>query len=603
MKNYTRPLLAHLLLSFIVLACAPTEKPTLNEVDVLILGGGTGGTAAGIQAARLDAKTLIVEPSVWLGGMLTAAGVSATDGNHHMPAGIWGEFRDSLREHYGNAEALATGWVSHTQFEPSAGASIFQRMANKEKDLEVWFNSNWQSIEYEDGSWSVEIEREGVLKTVRAKVLVDGTDLGDVAAAVGASYDLGMGAASKTGEKMAPTKANQIIQDFTYAAILKDYGEGVDKTISKPENYDPTPFLCACQQLCEDENEKPHPCETMLTYGKLPNDKYMINWPIHGNDYYALLPELSIEEREVVYQKAKEYTLSFIYFIQKELGYKHLGLAEDEFPTEDRLPFIPYHREGRRIHGLQQLNVNHILNPYDYDLYKDGIAVGDYPIDHHHAEMLDAPEIDFPSVPSFNIPMGCLIPKSVDHLVMADKAISVTNIVNGSSRLQPVVLQIGQAAGIIAALSSQKGISPKELEVREVQEILLNANGYIMPYYDVSPEHSHFKSIQKMAALGLLKGIGEPYKWANRTWFYPDSLAQASELKEGLKEIRISYDFEGETVSIAALEEALETEWSIADWNSFGLANFSKERALTRREVCVVIDKVLKPFGVERTLF
>lgn len=596
MTKYLLILFTSLSIILLFSTCTPTEDTTLKEVDVLIIGGGTGGTAAGIQAARLGAKTLVVEPTVWLGGMLTAAGVSATDGNHHMPAGLWGEFRDSLRKHYGGAEALATGWVSHTQFEPSVGASIFQHIADGEEDLEIWFKSNWQSVQYENDNWIAEIEQEGILKTVKAKVLVDGTDLGDVAAAVGASYDLGMDAASKTGEKMAPSEANNIIQDFTYAAILKDCGEGADKTIPKPANYDPTPFLCSCQALCEDDNEQPHPCETMLTYGKLPNEKYMINWPLHGNDYYANLPKLSQEERAAFYQKAKDYTLSFVYFIQSELGYKNLGLAEDEFPTEDQLPMIPYHREGRRIHGLQRLTVNHILNPYDYDLYKDGIAVGDYPIDHHHAEMPDAPEIDFPPVPSFNIPIGCLIPKSVDHLVMADKAISVTNIVNGSSRLQPVILQIGQAAGVIAALASQKNVSPKDLAVRTVQKKLLDANGYLMPFYDVSPEHTHFSSIQKMAACGLLQGIGEPYKWANRTWFYPDSLVQAKELETGLEEIGISYEFEEEIVSIAALEKALEAEWTITDWNAFGLADFSKGRALRRGEVCVVVDGIVKPF-------
>jgi len=105
--------------------------------DVIVLGGGTGGTAAGIQAGRLGAGTLLVEPSPWLGGMLTAAGVSATDGNHKMPAGIWGEFREKLRNHYGGAKALETGWVSNTHFEPHIGARIFAEMAASVKSLEV----------------------------------------------------------------------------------------------------------------------------------------------------------------------------------------------------------------------------------------------------------------------------------------------------------------------------------------------------------------------------------------------------------------------------------------------------------------------------------
>jgi predicted flavoprotein YhiN len=50
------------------------------------VGGGASGTAAGISAGRLGTKTLIIEPTPWLGGMLTSAGVSAIDGNHQLPS-------------------------------------------------------------------------------------------------------------------------------------------------------------------------------------------------------------------------------------------------------------------------------------------------------------------------------------------------------------------------------------------------------------------------------------------------------------------------------------------------------------------------------------
>ncbi|MBK8043156.1 MAG: FAD-dependent oxidoreductase [Haliscomenobacter sp.] len=106
-------------------------RPSI-ETQVLVINGGAGGTAAGIQSARMGVSTLVVEPTAWLGGMLTAAGVSATDGNHRMPAGIWGEFREQIRDYYGGPEAVATGWVSNTHFEPHAGAAIFRQMAERE---------------------------------------------------------------------------------------------------------------------------------------------------------------------------------------------------------------------------------------------------------------------------------------------------------------------------------------------------------------------------------------------------------------------------------------------------------------------------------------
>ena len=92
-----------------------------RDYDVVIVGGGTSGTAAAIQAARSGAKVLLVEEHEWLGGMLTSAGVSATDGCYKLRGGIWAEFRDSLEAHYGGPEALKTGWVSNVMFEPSVG--------------------------------------------------------------------------------------------------------------------------------------------------------------------------------------------------------------------------------------------------------------------------------------------------------------------------------------------------------------------------------------------------------------------------------------------------------------------------------------------------
>ena len=117
-----------------------------QNYDVCIIGGGTSGTAAGIQAARLGAKTVIVEETAWLGGMLTSAGVSATDGNHDLPSGLWAEFRQKLYDYYGGAKEVQTGWVSNTQFEPHIGANIFKEMAAKETYLTVYLKSKLLSI-------------------------------------------------------------------------------------------------------------------------------------------------------------------------------------------------------------------------------------------------------------------------------------------------------------------------------------------------------------------------------------------------------------------------------------------------------------------------
>ncbi len=593
--------------------------PADLQVDVLVLGGGTGGVAAGIASARNGAATLVVEPTAWLGGMLTSAGVSAIDGNHALPAGLWGEFRDSLYAHYGGADSVSTGWVSMTLFEPQVGARILENMAEGANRLDVWTNSNWKRISRQEGLWQVEVEHAGEMTVIRARVLIDGTDLGDVAAAAGAPYDLGMDARAHTGEPMAPIQANDIIQDLTYAAILKDYGPDADRTIEKPEGYDPSEFHCSCLTNCDGSYDLP--CDMMLSYGRLPRGYYMINWPNAGNDYYANMVEMTEEERQVVFRKAKQHTLRFVYYIQHELGYRHLGLADDVFPSSDSLPLIPYHREGRRIQGLTRLTVDHITDPFAQEdpLYRTGIAVGDYPIDHHHGKNPQAPPMDFPPVPSFSVPAGSLVPAETPHLVIADKPVSVSNIVNGSTRLQPVVLQIGQAAGTMAALAVQEDRPIHDLSVREIQGRLLDEGGYLMPYYDVPPGHPHFAAIQRIGATGLLKGSGQPYQWANRTWFYPDAPLSDTAMYKGLEDF---YGFPAEgrirgrqvdmEMAVTALHEIAERENDPGEgaatplekirtevealFSQLGMQAPSHGETISRSQWAVMLDRILDPF-------
>lgn len=516
-----------------------------QQTDVLIIGGSTSGTMAGIQSARMGVETMIVEETPWLGGMLTSAGVSAIDGNHNMPSGLWGEFREQIRNHYGGADKVSTGWVSNTLFEPSVGQKILRKMCDAEKNLTIIFDTKLIDIKQVTNGWQVKLSDGKIIQT---KILIDATELGDVAAKVGIKYDLGMDAQSTYNEPIAPEKANNVIQDLTYAAILKDYGANADKTLPKPANYSASEFNCACKEFCDNPNAKrQNPCANLMTYAKLPNGKVLINWPINGNDYYANMVEMTENKRQEVIKAAKSVTLRFVYFLQTELGFKNFGLADDEYPTADKLPLIPYHRESRRIDGLVRMNTNHIEKPFlqTQPLYRTGIAVGDYAIDHHHDKNSAAPDLHFVPVPSFNIPLGSLIPKQKANFIVAEKSISVSNLVNGASRLQPVVMQIGQAAGALAAYSVLNKISPEKASVRAIQQKLLQSKVYLMPYFDVPPTHPNWEVIQRIGATGILKGVGQSVNWSNRTWFYPDSTISTNEFLKGLKDFEPKFTYRG----------------------------------------------------------
>lgn len=569
-----------------------------EQYDVVVVGGGVSGTTAGIRAARLGAKTLIVEQGPWLGGMLTSAGVSATDGNYRLRGGMWGELRDSLEAHYGGAQALKMGWVSNLLFEPSVGARIFRAMAEREELLTVKFNTATKQIERTAEGWTLTLT-DG--KQVTAKVLIDGTELGDVAAELGVKYDVGMESRTVTGEDIAPEEANGIIQDLTMVMILKDYGR--DMTIERPADYDSTLFACACDNaICKTPKEANRlwSKQMMMSYGRLPNGKIMINWPIEGNDYYVDMIEMSAEERAEAVAKAKAHTLNFLYFIQHELGLNTLYLADDEFPTEDLMPLMPYHRESRRTHGEVRFQLNHVTNPYDYTLYRTAIGVGDYPVDQHHTRYTGweaLPNLYFHSIPSYGVPMGVLLPKGVDGLIVAEKSISVSNLVNGSTRLQPVVLQIGEAAGIVAALAVKAGIEPREVSVRDVQREVLAGGGYLLPYLDLPTTDPHFKALQRVGVTGIIEGVGMTVGWENQTWFRANETISMAELTRGLNRFDSKFALSEDTHEVTLSDlEGWFGEINDAMWNAWGLPDYSTTRALTRKECAVVIDALMRPF-------
>ena len=540
-------------------ACERAELDAPDRVlttDLLIYGGGTSGVTAAIQAARDGVDVVVVESSPWLGGMLTTSGVSATDGNHRLPSGIWGEFREMLYDYYGGPEAVETGWVSNTHFEPHIGNRFFNEMMDELPNI-TRIHGYYIDEMVMDGQTvrgATFYDMEGNTLLLQAKISIDASEYGDLMARSGTDYFLGLDPRDRTGEEIAPTHGNEMIQDLTYTAILKDYGPDADMTIPRPPNYQPSIFIGACKELSADPDTfEGVDCDRMLEYAKLPNDKYLINWPIFGNDYYLNVIEMDHHERKILYEEAKNRTRQFIYFIQTEGGFHNLGLADDEYSTEDLFPYRPYHRETRRLDGLTMLTMNELVDPYavQNDLYMTAIGVGDYPLDHHRelnpsppAELLEDGDREpyefethfdaFPPIPSFSIPFGSLIPKKTDGLMVAEKSISVSSIANGSSRLQPAVMTIGQAAGAAAAMAIRQGVQPRELSVRQLQQHLLDNDCWALPFIDTTPDDWHFQPLQRVGLSGVLKGHGVPYLWANQTWIYPDSAMTRMQVSEAL---------------------------------------------------------------------
>ena len=481
-----------------------------RQYDVVVIGGGAGGTCAAIEAARDGARVLVVEDTPWLGGMLTSAGVSAIDGNYRLRGGLFGEFTDSLAGRYGGYEALKSGWVSNILFNPAVGADVLKNMADK-AGVELRFNCHASFAPHSgldpESPWRLTLS-DGT--RIKARILIDGTELGDVAAALG----------------VAELQDRITAQDMTYVAIVKEYDHPV--TPVKPEGYDPELYRNCCDNPLAENHDGFNPLgqqlwspEKMLAYGRLPDGHIMLNWPICGNDFFAEYLDMLPQEREEAYRQAKLRTLGYLYFLQTELGYDHIGLADDVFPTEDGLPFYPYFREARRIAGRDTMTVEAARHPYDYDLYTRAVAVGDYPVDHHHNQNPRREELShlwFGKIPSFSMPLGVVIPVDTEDFLVADKTMSSSWEMNGGTRLQPVVMGVGQAAGALSALAVKTGRHPHEVPATEVQSVLLDHGCYLLPFLDLKPSDPGFRELQEAGVSGKVKGTGRTVGWSNETW-------------------------------------------------------------------------------------
>ncbi len=484
------------------------------QADVLVVGGGTGGTAAALQAARRGAKTILVSQWSMLGGMLTSGGVPAPDGNELVAfqTGIWGAFIRELNQR--QPEGLDNAWVSFFTYHPQIGANIFADWVKAEPNL-LWIVEQSPLEVVKQGNYITEVRFQSY--TIEAKIILDATELGDVLELAEIPYRWGWELQAQWQEPSAPIDKFTFIkttpvQAPTWVFIMQDFGEDqIAPEIPAPAIDTPELFINAWKNYGE---------ESFLNYGKLPGQRFMINWPIQGNDYDQNLDRLigSEAERLQFWQESFWHSQSFARFIQQQLGGRY-GLATGTFPIENRHNFNtdptilsafalhPYYRESRRVQGLTTIREQDILPvkegytallPINEIGKCEAIAIGNYANDHHYTTF------EWPVKPKslrwggrwtgtpFTIPYRALIPISVDNLLVCEKNISVSHIANGATRLQPVVLGIGQAAGMAAALCIEQGIKPKELSVRALQNALLTdkiAPQAIIPLFNLPPDH------------------------------------------------------------------------------------------------------------------
>ena len=423
-----------------------------QDYDVIVAGGGISGIAAALQAHKLGASVLVVEPSGWIGGQATAAAVSNMDDLLPTRSGLYNTFIAKARRYYDQmGKSMGTTYWNPRSiaFEPSVGQrKLYEMVSNaraaNSQPFDILLHSDVTSVHRQENTVTgVTVQNAYATRHISSRVLIDATEYGDVIPLTGAPF--------RAGNSIYPNiNPEAVIQDITWVAIIKKYPNGIPEHLRVTEQlpgYDHarqvfqrfvTPDggtfegvfpirLPVCFITHNIYRGLPDSSAEHFFDARRENWQYVtktgVNWandfPGHVIPIMYGLPVRFLIDREARAQYEREAfirTLHFIYYMQNELG-ESWSIADDEFLDDApawiieslpeswreiarRMPPIPYVRESLRIIGDYTLTSGELFRNSQSFLYgeshefEDSIGIAWYMIDLHATNRDDDMEAD-----------------------------------------------------------------------------------------------------------------------------------------------------------------------------------------------------------------
>lgn len=551
-------------------ALVPTGGRRAERVgcEILVAGGGTGGVAAALAALEAGRRVCLLEETDWLGGQLTAQGVSALDEHEHIErfggTASYYRLREALRDAYrplardaARLQPFNPGncWVTRLAFEPAVAARVFDALLQPFEamgQLRIFRRTKVSALETAgDRIVAVEavaLDGPGAWR-FSADYVIDATELGDLLPLAGADYVVGAETVGDTGERHAqPEDAKpRCVQSYTYILGVELGTPGSDHRIEKPPRYEhfraAQPYSLNIEvhggEIYGEESgwlryrifeTMPGTKGGLWTYRRVvdaahfpsyPRDLTIINWP--GNDYReAVLFDVGPREQAQALQDGKRVSLGFLHWLQTEgeatatrKGAPEIMLQPAVMGSADGLSKYPYIRESRRIRALKTVVEQEVSQEFQAGPraahFDDSVGIGWYPIDIHRSGPEDVGHSC--RTRPFQIPLGALVPRGLVNLVAACKNIGTTHLTNGCYRLHPVEWNIGEAAGLLCAEALATAAVPSAIRndgerLRAFQDRLLGRGVPLAWLIGVPPGHRSFAVAQRLYRDGRLDCAG-----------------------------------------------------------------------------------------------
>lgn len=424
------------------------EQGYPNTYDVIVAGGGPAGIAAAVSAARLGARTALVERFGLLGGMLTSG--------HVMPILGRAEGRTMYDE---LIEVLMKGHPDVVHHTTRNGLEIgFDLEEAKLRLLELCLENGVyvylqtpvaDVLKDGDRVTGVKILCPDGLHDLHAKVVVDSTGDGFVAAMAGAPFEVGRESDGKCQPATLEFTVDNVDETYNFAAW------GGSDPICLPDGRR---YAEVCKEACAN-GELPENVSIVRIHRTMHKGERNIN-ATQVNGCNTLTPEGCVQA-EYVLRKQVPVILDFLRRVAP--GFENCRLKSSASALGVR--------ETRRFIG------DYVL--CDEDVEKGGrhedvvVHKAWFLIDiHNPAGGGQAEKRSQPAIP-YDIPYRSLLPKKIEGLLLSGRNISGTHRAHASYRVMGVALPVGQAAGTAAALSVKNGCTPRELDYHQVQQALM----------------------------------------------------------------------------------------------------------------------------------
>lgn len=419
---------------------AARDLPVAGEYDVIVAGSGPAGVSAAITAGRMGVKVLLVEWANSVGGISTSGMMSHWTGSVESPL-----YTEILTRSAAKNEGAGHNKIV-PQIDPENLKSVYLEMLAEANVTLLLYTFVCGVVMEGNRAAGIITESKSGRRVYKAKVIVDGTGDGDVAAYAGAEYTKGR---ESDGRMQPCTLMFKVAGVDLDRAVLLGSFESTHQT-EKGE----------LQALAKEHI--PYPAGHLLVYrSTLPG---IVTCNMTNCTEIDGTKAEDLTRAEIV---CRSQMPAIVKYLREFVP----GFENCYIISAASLMGV---RETRHFKGMYTLNENDILTARVFDDWVVRGAHFNFDVHNLTGAGLDKTGVQhkWTQNKGYTIPYGCLVPEKIDGLLLSGRNISGTHIAHSNYRVMPICVGIGAASGAAAAVAVQKGLQPRDVTAGMIQGML-----------------------------------------------------------------------------------------------------------------------------------